>query len=140
MDIRCHSPNFRKISEWHLLIERRRLGGVACPSGALLVAGLLVLGLLIPSLAAADSMRCGSRIVKDEDSMEKVLAVCGEPVARERTWIQRAPQYEWGGTEYSFPGREDVPVDLWTYDFGSSRLKMRVRFVAEKVQSITPLD
>jgi hypothetical protein len=130
MDIRCHSPNFRKIGEWHLFIERRRLGAVACLFGAL----------LIPSLAAADSMRCGSRIVKDEDSMEKVLAVCGEPVARERTWIQRAPQYEWGGTEYSFPGREDVPVDLWTYDFGSSRLKMRVRFVAEKVQSITPLD
>jgi hypothetical protein len=110
--------------------ECRFPGAVACLFGAL----------LIPSLAAADSMRCGSRIVKDEDSMEKVLAVCGEPVERERTWIQRAPQYEWGGTEYSFPGREDVPVDLWTYDFGSSKLKMRVRFVAGKVQSITPLE
>jgi hypothetical protein len=115
--------------------ERRFPGAVAWLSGALLIPALLV-----PLLAAADSMRCGNRIVKEEDSIEKVGAVCGEPVKKERTWIQRAPQYEWGGTEYSFPGREDVPVDLWTYDFGSHKLKMRVRFVAGKVQSITPLD
>lgn len=135
MDIRCLAPNFQKIGAWHLFDLRRFLGAVACPSGAPLIAALL-----IPSLAAADSMRCGSRIVKDEDSMEKVLAVCGEPVKKERTWIQRPPQYELGGIEYSFPGREDVPVDLWTYDFGSHKLMMRVRFVAEQVQSITPLD
>lgn len=135
MAIRCLAPNFQEIGAWHLFDSRRFLGAVACPTGALLIAALL-----IPSLAAADSMRCGSRIVKDEDSMEKVLAVCGEPVRKERTWILRPPQYELGGIDYSFPGREDVPVDLWTYDFGSHKLKMRVRFVAEQVQSITPLD
>jgi hypothetical protein len=117
--------------------ERRcRLGWVL----AALLAPAVVAALLAPALAAADSMRCGSRIVKDEDSIDKVLAVCGEPVTKERTWIQRAPQFEWGGTDYSFPGREDVPVDLWTYDFGPNKLKMRVRFVAGQVQSITPLD
>ncbi len=63
-----------------------------------------------------------------------------EDIINRRTWIQRPPQYELGGIEYSFPGREDVPVDLWTYDFGSHKLMMRVRFVAEQVQSITPLD
>lgn len=95
---------------------------------------------LLPLSAAADSMRCGSRIVKEEDTIDKVVEVCGEPVRKQRTWIQRAPQFEWGGNEYSFPGREDVPVDLWIYDFGSHKLKMKVRFVAGKVQSITPLD
>ena len=135
MDIRCHSPFFRKIGEWHLFIERGLPGAIGCLVGAPLIAGLL-----IPSLAAADSMRCGSRIVKEEDSIDKVLAVCGEPVTKERTWIQRAPQFAWGGTDYSFPGREDVPVDLWTYDFGPNKLKMRVRFVAGQLQSITPAD
>jgi hypothetical protein len=33
-----------------------------------------------------------------------------------------------------------VPVDVWTYDFGSSRLVRRVRFVAGKVQSIETLE
>jgi hypothetical protein len=95
---------------------------------------------LLPFLAQADSMRCGSRIVKDGDTIEKVLAVCGEPTTEERTWIQRAPQYELGDQWYSFPGTEDVPVDLWTYDFGPNKLVRRVRFVAGRVQSVVTLD
>jgi hypothetical protein len=95
---------------------------------------------LLPLAAAADSMRCGSKLVKEDDTLDEVLAVCGEPVSKQRTWIQRAPQFEFGGNEYPFPGREDVPVDVWIYDFGSHKLRMRVRFVAGKVQSITPAD
>jgi hypothetical protein len=116
-------------------VRRRRAGGRAW--GALVAAGALV---LLPVIAYADSMRCGSRVIKDEDTIEKVLDACGEPAKRERTWIQRQPQYEMGGREYSFPGREDVPVDLWTYDFGPNKLMRRVRFVAGKVESITILD
>ena len=115
--------------------QRRCRLAVVCAAVAVGIPALLA-----PALAAADSMRCGSRIVKEEDSIDKVLAVCGEPVSKERTWIQRAPQFEWGGNDYSFPGREDVPVDLWTYDFGPNKLRMRVRFVAGQVQSITPAD
>jgi hypothetical protein len=94
---------------------------------------------LLPGAAVADSMRCGSRIVKDGDTIEEVLEVCGEPAKRERTWIQRAPQYELGGQYYSFPGTEDVPVDLWTYDFGRNRLMRRVRFIDGLVVSIVEL-
>jgi hypothetical protein len=95
--------------------------------------------LLLSFPALADSMRCGSRIVKDGDSIEKVLDVCGEPAQQERTWIQRAPQYELGGQYYSFPGTEDVPVDVWTYDFGRNKLKQRVRFIDGIVDSIVTL-
>jgi hypothetical protein len=105
--------------------------------------GLVVLsaGSMLPSAPArADSMRCGSRVIKEEDSIEKVLATCGEPIRTERYWIQRQPRYELGGHEYSFPGTEDVPVDLWTYDFGPHKLMQRVRFVAGKVESIETLD
>jgi len=96
--------------------------------------------LLLPGAVLADSMRCGNRIVKDEDTMEKVLEVCGEPAKQERTWIQRAPQYELGGQYHSFPGTEDVPVDLWTYDFGSNKLLQRVRFIDGIVDSIVTLS
>jgi hypothetical protein len=95
---------------------------------------------LLPFMAHADSMRCGSRIVKDGDTIDKVLAVCGEPTTGQRTWIQRAPQYVLGGQWYSFPGTEDVPVDLWIYDFGPNKLMRRVRFVAGQVVSIVTLD
>ena len=100
----------------------------------------VVAAAVLPVTVVADSMRCGSRLVKEDDTLDEVLAVCGEPVSRQRTWIQRAPQFEFGGNEYPFPGREDVPVDVWIYDFGSHKLRMRVRFVAGKVQSITPAD
>ena len=110
------------------------------PRPARAVVGTCCVAVLLPLAAAADSMRCGSRIIKEEDSIEKVLEVCGEPVHKQRTWIQRQPQFEFGGNEYPFPGREDVPVDTWTYDFGSHKLKMKVRFVDEKVQSIVPVE
>lgn len=114
-----------------MAIDRGAARRLAAGTGALLLA--------MCSVARADSMRCGSRIVKDGDTLEKVLAVCGEPAIRSRTWIQRPPQYELGGWTYSFPGTEDVPVDSWTYDFGPNRLMQRVRFVAGQVESIVTL-
>ncbi|MFO1406153.1 MAG: DUF2845 domain-containing protein [Steroidobacteraceae bacterium] len=102
-----------------------------------LLAGLAA-GLAMAA-ATADTLRCGSRIIKDGDTQEKVLAVCGEPTARQRTWIERAPQYELSGQWYSYPGTEFVPVDLWTYDFGPNRLVQRVRFVDGRLDSIETL-
>lgn len=95
---------------------------------------------LLPGRAAADTLRCGSQIISEGDTIDEVLALCGEPVERKRTWITRQPRFEYGGQEIPFPGHEDVPVDLWTYDFGSSRLMRRIRFVAGKVESIETLE
>ena len=50
-----------------------------------------------------------------------------------------APQYQLGSQYYSFPGTEDVPVDLWTYDFGRNRLMRRVRFIDGLIVSIVTL-
>lgn len=114
----------------------------AAPSAVALVrrAAIACVALVIlPATAFADSMRCGSRIVKDGDTMEKVIDVCGEPSKQERTWIQRMPQYQLGSQYYSFPGTEDVPVDLWTYDFGRNKLLQRVRFIDGIVVSIVTL-
>ena len=96
--------------------------------------------LLLPLGASADVLRCGSRIISEGDPIEKVLEYCGEPVATKRTWITRQPRFEYGGQEIPFPGSEDVPVDLWTYDFGANKLMRRIRFVAGKVDSIETLE
>jgi hypothetical protein len=85
-------------------------------------------------------MRCGSRLVSEGDTIEEVLDLCGEPTARHRTWLTRQPRFEYGGREIPFPGEEEVPVDLWTYDLGPNKLVRRIRFVAGKVDSIETLE
>ena len=95
---------------------------------------------LVSGAASADTLRCGSRLISEGDTIDKVLQYCGEPVARKRTWITRQPRFEYGGQEIPFEGTEDVPVDLWTYDFGPNKLMRRIRFVAGKVESIETLE
>ena len=115
----------------HLRVCRARRRALGLAGAALLV---------LPALAGADSMRCGSRVIKEQDTIEEVVAACGEPVRKQRTWIQRAPQFELGGQDYSFPGTEDVPVDLWTFDLGPNQFLRQVRFIAGEVDSITTLE
>ena len=103
------------------------------------IAAVALLALAAPIAVQADSMRCGSKLIGEEDSIEKVLDYCGEPTSRDRTWIVRRPRYELNGNEYSFPGREDVPVDLLTYDLGPNKLVRKLRFVAGKLESIETL-
>ena len=103
--------------------------------------GIVLLALLLlPTLGAADAMRCGSRLISEGDSIDKVREYCGEPSDTQRTWIVRQPRFEVGGQEYPFKGEEEVPVDLWTYDFGPNKLMRRIRFVAGKVDSIETLE
>ncbi len=105
-----------------------------------LLRAIAVLALALPPLASADTMRCGSKLISEGDTQEKVLQYCGEPADQKRTWIVRKPRFEVGGQEYSFNGEEEVPVDLWTYDFGPNKLMRRVRMVAGKVDSIETLE
>ena len=96
--------------------------------------------ILMSQLASADTLRCGSKLISEGDPIEKVRQHCGEPTATKRTWITRQPRFEYGGREIPFEGTEDVPVDLWTYDFGPNKLMRRIRFVAGKVESIETLE
>ena len=98
--------------------------------------GVLLLGVLLASNASADSLRCGSKVITEGDTIEKVQQYCGEPTETQRTWMTRKPRFEYGGQEIPFEGSEDVPVDLWTYDFGPNKLVRRIRFIAGKVDSI----
>ena len=97
---------------------------------------LVVSGLLLASGTSADSVRCGSKVISEGDPMERVRQYCGEPTETKRTWMTRKPRFEYGGQEIPFEGTEDVPVDLWTYDFGPHKLVRRIRFIASKVDSI----
>ena len=44
----------------------------------------IVSGLLLASGASADALRCGSKLITEGDSLEKVHQYCGEPTATKR--------------------------------------------------------
>jgi hypothetical protein len=100
-------------------------------------------GLVSPFPAHADdSMRCGSRLISTWDGKDKVRTLCGEP--SDITFqgvIRRAPRYEYGygisRYEYHGPGVVEMPVEIWTYNQGSSKLLRKLRFVGDELDQIT---
>lgn len=80
---------------------------------------------LFAATASADSMRCGSKLLTDGDPAGKVAALCGPPAAIERREILRPYFYQRG---FGYRGNYEVSVELWTYNFGPSKLMYRLRF------------
>lgn len=112
---------------------------------ASLLSGLLActtaLGLLAPaSPAHADVMRCASKLVRQGDSNVLLRNYCGEPVDIQYRSILRRPTYQVRGRIVSF-GDElvEVPVEIWTYNFGPNKLMRRVRLVDGVVSEIETL-
>lgn len=90
---------------------------------------------------AEDSMRCGSKLVTVSDGKDKVRALCGEPSSVSfQGVIRRAPRYEYGygNNRYNYygPGVIEMPVEVWTYNFGSSKLLRKLRFVGDELDEI----
>jgi len=68
---------------------------------------LCLLVLLSVSLPAAASMRCGSGLINEGQSMQEVLATCGPPVARQVSPAVR------GANGVPLAGAADV--ERWLY-------------------------
>jgi len=92
--------------------------------------GLLLLGLLSAS-ASADSLRCGQSLVREGDSQDKVLRLCGEP-------LNRSVVSEITETRHTAYGRESttVPVEKWSYKPSSSQYQRELYFRAGILQRI----
>lgn len=116
------------------MIRALRVRRVAVAAAALAV-------LAAPPAVADDSMRCGSKLVTHGDGKDKVRALCGEPtdVSLEGV-VRRAPVYDYGygynRYQYHGPGWVDMPVEVWTYNFGSSKLLRKLRFVGSELEDI----
>ena len=90
------------------------------------ILGIAALSILTgAATASADSMRCGSKLLTDGDTLDKVEALCGPPAAVERREILRPFGYNRGITVHS---SYEVSVELWTYNFGPNKLMYRLRF------------
>ncbi|MGQ0697071.1 MAG: DUF2845 domain-containing protein [Panacagrimonas sp.] len=71
----------------------------------------IALSVFVLPVSAADSIRCGSRIVSVEARAADILAACGQPDYRD---------------VFSYPGpgasNEIADSEQWTYNFGSNQL------------------
>ena len=70
-----------------------------------------------PRANAADSLRCGSRIVSIDAIAPAVLAACGEPALRD-VWNAYGDPY----------ARQVGDSEVWTYNFGPNQLLQLLRF------------
>ncbi len=70
-------------------------------------------------------MRCGSRIVDEEDLAAELIAACGEPSFRDRFLVQ-IPN-----------GATVADTEVWTYDFGPQKL---LRLVTLRNGQISNID
>jgi hypothetical protein len=91
-----------------------------------------------PHPAQADSMRCGTRLVSEGDGKDKVRKLCGEPTSVSLAGYVGGPGYYTGPYEntYLWPGWSTVPVEIWTYNLGPSKLLRKLRFVGDEVDEI----
>jgi hypothetical protein len=103
----------------------------------LLAAGVLVVA-ATPAAHAEDTMRCGTRIVSTGDGKDKVRVLCGEPTSISFAGLVSAPGYYTGPYDYSYfgPGWMELPVEIWTYNFGPTKLLRKLRFVGDELQEI----
>ena len=116
-----------------LRVVRRAVAFGAIALGALMGATL------VSTALADDTMRCGSRLVSTGDGKDKVRALCGEPTSVSLVGVQSAPQYYYRGPyDYSYFGPTwfEVPVEVWTYNFGTTKLLRKLRFVGDELDEI----
>jgi hypothetical protein len=98
----------------------------------------LLLAVAVP--ASADGLRCGSKLVTTGDPRAKVRQFCGEPTDVQTRSILRRPVFGFGGRVYSYgDGYVEVPVEIWTYNFGPYKLMREIRFVDGRVEDIETL-
>ncbi len=76
--------------------------------------------------AAADSFRCGSKLMTDGDSVDKVAALCGPPTSIEHRDIVRP--YYFYRSSIPIHTSYEVSVEYWTYNLGPNKLMRRLRF------------
>lgn len=77
--------------------------------------------LCLLTAAPAQALRCGTDVVNEGDRTFKLLQTCGEPTLVEQG-RRRVPYRIYDNVlgQYAM-AYDDVPVEIWTYNFGPQR-------------------
>jgi hypothetical protein len=108
---------------------------------------LFALMVCLPLAALGQSLRCGEKLITNGTSQAEVVARCGQP-----TQIEHQTRYGETGTAVGpaatplgvlppigVRSGAETPVEVWTYNFGPTRLMQRIRFengVVVKIESL----
>ncbi|MBV9531546.1 MAG: DUF2845 domain-containing protein [Bradyrhizobium sp.] len=95
--------------------------------------GALICLAHVYSVASADTLRCGSYLIKEGDDASSVLAKCGEPTQRSTI---REPVYAVSGNGGTYATDEFAETQVWRYDRGSTQFPVIVKISGEVVRSI----
>ena len=71
------------------------------------------------------AMHCGSAVIGNGDTVDKLLQFCGQPESVKSYPIVRTPVDSQGRVYRGF--REELRVEEWTYNFGPRQLMTKVR-------------
>lgn len=101
--------------------------------------GLLVCVLCL-SADPASALRCGKRLVREGDSLGKVLRTCGVPESQ-TSWVEYHVLH---GEAHSGDVSQDpvyipVLIEEWVYDFGATRFVQQLHFEDHILRNIQPL-
>jgi len=100
---------------------------------------LVIVLATIATAQAEDSMRCGSKLIHTGDGKDKVRSLCGQPSSVSfagtigRRGYPNSGQYDYS---YFGPAWVEMPVEIWTYNFGSHKLLRKLRFVGDELVEI----
>lgn len=78
--------------------------------------------LILSHHAWADTMRCGNKLIEVGDSTVTVKALCGPPASVEQSFT-----------------RDNVPMEIWTYNRGPDKFLIRMRVINGAVVAIETL-
>jgi hypothetical protein len=102
---------------------------------------LVLLALTLAATAAhAQAFRCGTKLVTEGSTRSEVVAKCGEPTDVQHSSVL-VPPIEWihGRPFQTGYGLIEVPVEVWLYNLGPSKLMRQIRFEEGKVVRIETL-
>jgi hypothetical protein len=93
-----------------------------------------------PALVAAQSIVCAGKIINEGTTQAEVAAKCGTPVQVDRRSVYNGTAAALGGQPNVINGTAtEVQIEVWTYNFGPSRLMQRIRFEDGRVVRIESL-
>jgi hypothetical protein len=109
---------------------------------------IFALMICLPLAASGQSLQCGEKWITNGTSQAEVAARCGPPTQIEHQTIYGETGAALGpaptplGVLPPIGGRSSTekPVEVWTYNFGPTRLMQRIRFENGVVVKIESLD
>src|SRR5262245_16154483 len=91
---------------------------------------ILAFGLTLAAAAPAYAFRCRIHLITEGDPRSKVAALCGDPTEIDhRSAILRRPITWINGRPFTIGDSVvEIPVEIWIYNLGPSKLMRKLRF------------